>query len=108
MEIKTISATDLKAKLDKEEKFKLVEVLPHELFSKDHLPHAINIPINEIEERAPKELDKEEEIVVYCFDTACQASPNAAKKLMEMGYQKVVDFEAGKEGWKEAGFKLEQ
>jgi len=108
MEIKTISATDLKAKLDKEEKFKLVEVLSHESFAKGHIPHAINIPVDEIGERAPKELDKEEEIVVYCFDTACQASPNVAKKLMELGYKKVIDFEAGKEGWKEAGFKLEQ
>jgi len=108
MEIKTISATELKEKLDGEEKFKLVEVLPNEFFAKGHLPGAINIPVDEIEERAPKELDKEEEIVVYCVDTACQASPNAAKKLIEMDYKKVIDFEAGKEGWKEAGFKLEE
>ncbi len=103
--IKSITAEELKARLDRGDDFKLVETLPEEAFRKEHIPGAINIPPDQIEAKAPDQLAKDDEIVVYCANTECQASPEAAKKLTELGYTKVLDFEAGKQGWKAAGYE---
>ena len=68
----------------------------------------INIPVDEIEKSAPNELqDKNKEIIVYCASTECQASPRAAKKLEELGYSNVTDYEAGVAGWQDAGYQFE-
>jgi len=106
--MKTITTKELKEKIDSGEGFKLVDVLSKESFDSRHVPNSINIPGSEIDERAPKELpDKDEEIIVYCASSTCQASPNAAKKLEELGYKNVIDFEDGLAGWQDAGFNFE-
>jgi rhodanese-related sulfurtransferase len=106
--MKTISVKELKRKLDSKDKFKLIDVLSKNSFDAHHIPKSINIPGDEIEERAPKELpDKNEELIVYCASKTCQASPNAARNLEEMGYTNVIDFEYGLAGWQDAGYKFE-
>lgn len=83
-----------------------METLTPEQFQEGHLPGAINIPTDQIEEQAPGQLHKGDPIVVYCASSDCSASPKAARKLVDMGYTHVTDFEAGKAGWREAGFEL--
>jgi rhodanese-related sulfurtransferase len=51
-----------------EENAQLVEVLPASDYSKEHIAGAINIPIKELDERAPRELDRERPVIVYCSD----------------------------------------
>jgi len=51
-----------------EEQAQLVEVLPAREFSEEHIVGAINIPLKEIDERAPRELDRERPVIVYCND----------------------------------------
>lgn len=103
---KTIDVAGLKKRMDAGEDFTLVETMSPEEFDKGHLPGAINIPADTIEFDAPTKLERDECIVVYCESPACPASPQAVKKLMNLGYYDVLDFEAGKEGWKEAGLRL--
>lgn len=105
-DIQTISTAELKEMIDGKRDISLVETLPEEEFKKGHLPGAINIPTAEVEQEAPRQLDKSKPIVVYCANKACPASPNAAEKLREMGYEHVLDFEEGKEGWRQAGHEL--
>ena len=106
--MKTISAQELKKKIDDKEDFVLVDVLSKESFESKHVPSSKNILVSEIEDRAEEELpDKNKLVVVYCSNTACTASPSAAAKLEEMGYTNVVDFESGLTGWQEAGFEFE-
>ncbi|PXY71479.1 rhodanese-like domain-containing protein [Candidatus Parvarchaeota archaeon] len=106
--MKTITAKELKEKIDSGKKFKLVDVLLKNSFDSHHIPKSISIPGDELSSRASKELpDKKEEIIVYCASKTCQASPNAAKKLEEMGYTKIIDFEDGLAGWEGAGYKFE-
>jgi rhodanese-related sulfurtransferase len=63
----TISREELKAKMDRGDRFALVETLPKQGFLHLHLPGAINIPPDELKELAPKLLpDKTADIVVYC------------------------------------------
>ena len=106
--MKTISAEELKKKLDANEEFELVNVLPKEYFDKKHIPKSKNLSVEDIDEKAAEALpDKAKEIVVYCANTQCQASPNAAKKLEALGYTNVADYEDGVTGWEEAGYDLE-
>ncbi len=46
----------------------LVEVLSVKEFSEEHIIGAINIPLKELDERAPRELDRERPVIVYCND----------------------------------------
>jgi len=106
--MKTISAQELKKKIDAKEDFELVDVLGTESFKWKHVPTSKDIDVDEIGDRAGKELpDKNKEIIVYCASTTCQASPTAAAKLEEMGYTNVVEFKSGLAGWQEAGFEFE-
>jgi rhodanese-related sulfurtransferase len=103
----TITAKQLKEKIDSGEKFHLVETLLPEEYEKWHLPGAINIHFNKIGKAARDHFDQDDEIVVYCHDEECNASPIAAQKLEKMGYEHVYHFPGGKKAWKEADYPTE-
>ena len=108
--MKTIDRDELKNKMDAGDDFVLVEVLPPKSYAKFHLPGALNIPLannfeQEIEKIVP---DREEAVVVYCANKECQASPEAAKKMDQMGYKNVYDYEEGKKDWQSAGLPIEK
>ena len=46
----------------------LVEVLPHEEYSEEHLPGAINIPLKNLNAETTATLDPSKPVVVYCYD----------------------------------------
>ena len=48
----------------------IVEVLPAQEYSEDHLPGAINLPLRKIEAEASQVLDPSRPVIVYCWDTA--------------------------------------
>ncbi len=67
--MKSISRGELKAKMDRGEDFVLVDTMPEMYYRHSHLPGALNLPADEVAERAPELLpDKDAEIVVYCID----------------------------------------
>lgn len=51
-----------------EEDAQLVEVLPATDFVKEHIAGALNIPLKELDQRAPRELERERPVIVYCND----------------------------------------
>ncbi len=104
---KTIDLQTLKEKIDRGDQFHLVETLMPKEYEKWHLPGAINIHFNKIGKEAKERFEKDDEIVVYCHDEECRASPIAAEKLEKMGYENVYDFTAGKQAWREAGYPVE-
>jgi rhodanese-related sulfurtransferase len=53
-----------------EEGAQIVDVLPAEEYSEDHLPGAINLPLRKIEAEASQVLDPTRPVIVYCWDTA--------------------------------------
>jgi rhodanese-related sulfurtransferase len=107
--MRAISRDELNRRLDDEE-LPLVDVLAEKYFRKFHLPGAINIPLDEqFDERIQRAVpDKESPVVVYCMDDDCQASQKAARRMEELGYRDVFDYEAGKMDWKEAGLPVER
>lgn len=63
----TISRDELKAKIDRGERFLLVETLPATAYHHAHLPRAINLPPDKVKQLAPTLLpNKGADIVVYC------------------------------------------
>lgn len=63
----TITREELRQKIERADKFQLVETLPRTAYEHAHLPGAINLPLDQITELAPRLLpDKSAEIVVYC------------------------------------------
>jgi len=46
----------------------LVEVLPALEFGEEHITGAINIPLKEVDKRAPVELERGRPVIVYCND----------------------------------------
>ena len=99
----TIDRDELEAKLASDKDVVLIEVLDEEEYEESHIEGAINIPLSNIGREIKGEFDTDQEIVVYCADIDCQASPKAAEKLDKLGYENVYDYAGGKKDWREAG-----
>ena len=106
--IKFIVIEQLLEMIENKDEFRLVEVLSEDSYKDGHIPGAINIPVGELQEEAGRKLTKTDTIVVYCANYHCTASTNAAKMLLEMGYNKVFDFKGSKKSWVDAGLELEK
>ena len=66
---RTISTQDLKSKLDKKQ-ITVVETPAPERYREAHIPGALNIPPERINELAPQLLpNKDAEIITYCANT---------------------------------------
>ena len=66
-DVNEISLEELQAKLARGDDFKLVETLSVQYYQHTHLPGAINLPPDRVEELAPQLLpNKNADIVVYC------------------------------------------
>lgn len=108
LKIKFITLEQLMEMNVNKQRFKLVEVLDESSYKKGHLPGAMNIPVDKLKTAAPKKLKKNETIVVYCASYSCPLSTEAAALLGKIGYKKILDYKAGKQGWKDAGMEFEK
>lgn len=94
---------EIKAKLDRGEKFMLVDVREESEFAKDHLPGAIHLGKGvierDIETRVP---DLSTLMVLYCGGG--YRSALAADNLQKMGYTNVLSMDGGVRGWREKGY----
>lgn len=104
----TITLDELRLKLDAGEDVTLVDALGPIYFEDAHLPGAINVPHDRVDELAAKLLpEKDAEVVVYCANGPCKNSGIATKRLLELGYTNVRDYHEGKEEWIAAGLPTE-
>jgi rhodanese-related sulfurtransferase len=55
-------------RLIESESAQLVEVLARDEYEWAHLPGALNIPLREIADRGPSELDLGRPVIAYCHD----------------------------------------
>ncbi len=105
---KEISTTELKIALSRRTPPVVVEVLPEASYRKEHLPGAINLPLDGFVSRARTALpDKGSDIVLYCSGPTCANSHTAASKLVELGYEHVRVYAGGKAAWRDAGLAFE-
>jgi rhodanese-related sulfurtransferase len=103
-----ITLEELRARLQANPDLVLVEALPEMYYADAHLPGAVNIPHDAVDELAPAVLpDRDAEIVVYCANGPCANSGIASARLLALGYANVSDYHEGKQDWTEAGLPVE-
>lgn len=64
---RTISRDVLRERIDRGDDFMLVDTLGSDYYRHSHLPGAINLPLEYVDEASKVLADKEAEIVVYCM-----------------------------------------
>lgn len=102
-----VTREELKSKMDRGDDVVLVEALSPQHYASSHLPGAINLPYEFVDEAERVLPDKGAEIVVYCMNPDCLASREEARELEEMGYERVLHYAAGKQDWIRAGLPVE-
>ena len=103
-----ISRQSLRQKIESGEEFVLVDALSPMSYAMSHLPGAINITPDWVDDRARRRIpDLSTEVVVYCADLSCNSSVGVANRLIELGYRNVRHYAEGKRDWVKAGLPLE-
>jgi adenylyltransferase/sulfurtransferase len=92
-----ISVTELTARLDREEKFRLIDVRETDEWAVAKIPQAELIPLSQFQQRATQELSPEEEIVLYCHHGI--RSARAQGYLKAQGYDHVLNLTGGIDAW---------
>ena len=104
--IKETTVEEVKQKMDRGEKFYLVDVREESEWGKDHLPGAIHLGKGIIERDIEAKIpDTSSEIVLYCGGGFRSAL--AADNLQKMGYTNVISMDGGYSGWKNASYRLD-
>ena len=89
-EYKKITSDEAK-KMIETQKVIVVDVRTLEEYTEGHIPNAISVPLETIENKAEAKLkNKDDLILVYC--RSGRRSREAALKLIEKGYTNVIDF----------------
>ena len=89
-EYKKITSDEAK-KMMETQKAIVVDVRTLEEYNEGHIPNAISVPLETIENEAEAKLkNKDDLILVYC--RSGRRSREAALKLIEKGYTNVIDF----------------
>ncbi|WP_337153830.1 metalloregulator ArsR/SmtB family transcription factor [Pseudomonas protegens] len=99
-----ISREELRQRLQ-EGGMTLLDVRSPQEFALGHLPGAINIPVEELEQRLA-ELPAGQELVAYCRGPYCVLSHNAAALLRAKGFR-VRRLDDGFVDWQAAGLGVE-
>jgi sulfur-carrier protein adenylyltransferase/sulfurtransferase len=96
MEVPTITAPELKSKIDRKDKFVLVDVREPFEYDISRIPGSKLIPLGEIPARL-SELDSADEIVLHC--KVGGRSAKALRILQEAGFRKLSNLQGGITAW---------
>jgi rhodanese-related sulfurtransferase len=103
--VRETNVDEVKKRMDRRDKFILVDVREESEYAKDHLPGAIHLGKGvierDIEARVP-ELNAE--MILYCGGGFRSAL--AADNVQKMGYTNVISMDGGIRGWREKGYPL--
>jgi rhodanese-related sulfurtransferase len=103
--IREVTIDDVKAKLDRGEKFLLIDVREESEYAADHLPGAVHLGKGIIERDVEGRVsDPGTPMVLYCGGGFRSAL--AADNLQRMGYTHVLSMDGGIRGWREKGLAL--
>ena len=107
--MRTITRDELQELMHDEMPPLILDVLPLESFHRQHLPGALNIPLDEhFDERVLATVsDMRRRLVVVCQTLDCTLSEKAARRLDELGYEDVLDYAGGMTDWMDAGLPVE-
>jgi rhodanese-related sulfurtransferase len=103
--VRECTVDDVKRRIDRGEKFHLVDVREESEYAKDHLPGAVHLGKGIIERDVEQQIpDPSAEIVLYCGGGFRSAL--AADNLQKMGYTNVISMDGGIRDWRNKGYPL--
>ena len=98
LDVPTITATELKTKIDRKDKFVLVDVREPYEYDICNISGSRLIPLGELPARL-SELDSADEIVLHC--KVGGRSAKALKILQDAGFRKLSNLQGGIQAWSE-------
>jgi adenylyltransferase/sulfurtransferase len=98
LDVPTITAIELKSKLDRKDKFILVDVREPYEYEICNIPGSKLIPLGELPARL-SELDSADEIVLHCKSGS--RSAKALRILQDVGFRKLSNLQGGIQAWSE-------
>lgn len=105
--IRETTVDEVKKRMDRGDKFIVLDVREDNEFAKDHLPGAVHLSKGiierDIEEQFP---DLNTEMILYCGGGFRSAM--AADNLQKMGYTNVISMDGGIRGWRDKSYPLEK
>ncbi|HJY81145.1 MAG TPA: molybdopterin-synthase adenylyltransferase MoeB [Candidatus Binatia bacterium] len=102
--IPEVTIDEVKTRMERGEKWALLDVREREEYREGHLDSAVSLPRGFLEMRVEEAVpDKSAPIIAYCAGGV--RSLIAARTLKEMGYENVVSMSGGYTAWKNAGYK---
>ena len=105
--VKESTVAEVKARLDRGERFQLVDVREDHEFALDHARGARHIGRGVLERDVETLVPaKDTPIVVYCGGG--YRSALAADNLLRMGYTNVISMAGGIRAWREAGYPVDK
>jgi rhodanese-related sulfurtransferase len=108
--MREISRAELKERMDRRGNLKLVFTLGEWQYNTAHIPGSLNLPCSlrlYQSEDAFKDLEADDEIVVYCSNKSCFSSISVYYLLEKRGYKNVRRYAGGLLDWEEANYPLE-
>jgi rhodanese-related sulfurtransferase len=103
--VRETTVDEIKSRLDRGDKFVLVDVREESEWQKDHLPGAVHMSKGVIERDVEQKVpDLHAEMVLYCGGGFRSAL--AADNLQKMGYTNVISMDGGVRGWREKGYPM--
>jgi rhodanese-related sulfurtransferase len=103
--VRETTIDEIKSRLDRGDKFVLVDVREESEWQKDHLPGAIHMSKGVIERDVEHKVpDLNTEMVLYCGGGIRYAL--AADNLEKMGYTNVISMDGGVRGWREKNYPM--
>jgi len=106
--VKKITKEEIMEKINRGEKFRLIDVRDTPDYEKEHIVGAIHLLIGEMmPDRLEALVEKDDLIITYSEDLNCPAKTIAAQKLVDMGYTNVFAYEGSWNEWKESGYPVE-
>jgi rhodanese-related sulfurtransferase len=95
-----LNAKALQILIETEVPMVIVDARNSESFEKAHIAGAINVPSESSEDEISRSIsDKEVLIITYCGSVQCPLSRNLARTLKNLGYNNVIEYPQGMEGW---------
>lgn len=104
-----IDAKGLKSLIDSETPFVLFDARGNKWHDGNIIPGAILASYEFSSEELASFIPNEDSlVVVYCFSFTCPLSNRLAKKLVDMGYNNVIEYPAGLKEWRDiANYPIE-
>lgn len=101
-----IDSWDLHESLKHNEQVIVIDTRSEEVYQREHIPGAVNLPHRTMNADTTRKLNKETMYVTYCDGIGCNASTKGALNMTKLGF-KVKELIGGIDWWKRDGFSTE-